>query len=261
LTGYIYLITNTVNGKKYIGATKISVSTRWSQHRSSAKRGSQYALHQAIHKYGKEAFSVKTLETVVGTYAELMAAEIRAISVHATISPAGYNLTSGGEGIDFSVPEVRERHAEGIRKREGNSGNHLALMEGIRKRSCDPNWKIAHAEGTRKMLLNPKWKETCALAGLNRAASPEWRKSNIEAMRKRFADPAQRLAVGETNRRTVTKPEWQKANAEALKGVRAKGAAKILERDGQLDPKELTRKLQQREYARRHRAKKLKAVL
>jgi len=57
-TGYVYLVTNTVNGKKYVGCTRVTVSRRWIQHRSAAKNGSPFALHQAIRKYGFNKFQM-----------------------------------------------------------------------------------------------------------------------------------------------------------------------------------------------------------
>jgi group I intron endonuclease len=50
----IYKITNTINNKKYIGQT-INPDKRWYQHRADAARA-KYPLHQAINKYGAEAF-------------------------------------------------------------------------------------------------------------------------------------------------------------------------------------------------------------
>jgi group I intron endonuclease len=190
MTGYIYLITNRVNGKKYVGATKVSINTRWSQHRSLAKKGSQYALHLAIQKYGKEAFSVACLETVQGEYADLMAAEIRQILAQNSLYPKGYNLTKGGEGIDFSTPGIRERHAEGIRKRESNPANREAHAAGIARRETDPECKKARADGIRKMTCNPKWPEICALAGVKRSLNPVWRRRTAEGQQKRFAAQA-----------------------------------------------------------------------
>lgn len=39
--GYIYLVTNTVTGKKYIGQTRASIAQRWRQHVSAAKKGAE----------------------------------------------------------------------------------------------------------------------------------------------------------------------------------------------------------------------------
>ena len=36
--GYIYLATNNINGKQYVGQTKYDIKTRWIQHKCEAKR-------------------------------------------------------------------------------------------------------------------------------------------------------------------------------------------------------------------------------
>lgn len=61
--GYIYLITNNINNKKYIGQTINSVNTRWIQHKSEAKylKPNVY-FTRAIRKYGPDNFTVETLE-------------------------------------------------------------------------------------------------------------------------------------------------------------------------------------------------------
>jgi GIY-YIG catalytic domain len=49
MTGYI--ITNLVNGKRYIGKTVQSLAARWRGHLASVRRGSSCYLRHAIRKY------------------------------------------------------------------------------------------------------------------------------------------------------------------------------------------------------------------
>ena len=57
----IYMVTNTLNGKKYIGMTCRTAKARWSAHCSSARNGSPYRFHSAIRKYGEENFKLDVL--------------------------------------------------------------------------------------------------------------------------------------------------------------------------------------------------------
>ena len=129
--GYIYIITNLVSGKMYVGCTQVSLKRRWSQHLSSARKGSSLAIHRAIRKYGGSNFKIECLETTP-TIEEMLKAEITQISVFGCTVPNGYNLTAGGEGVDFSVPAAREK-----------------LMQGASKRKSDPEWHKACSEGSR----------------------------------------------------------------------------------------------------------------
>jgi len=62
MIGYIYLITNILNNKVYIGSTTKLPSRRWSEHKCAAfSNNSQYSIHQALRKHGKENFKFEIL--------------------------------------------------------------------------------------------------------------------------------------------------------------------------------------------------------
>ena len=105
---YIYIITNIINGKQYVGQTRTNVKLRLSQHFTAAKSGKNYLISKAIRKYGKKAFIIETIETITAnTLKELKnKTNIREkyyISVFNTFKGVGYNATSGGEGNDGGV--------------------------------------------------------------------------------------------------------------------------------------------------------------
>ena len=61
---YIYKITNLVNGKSYIGATKKSLSDRWKYHLHDSKRerSKNRPLYIAMNKYGIDNFNISVVE-------------------------------------------------------------------------------------------------------------------------------------------------------------------------------------------------------
>lgn len=61
MKGFIYKIVNTVNGKIYIGQTKVSVETRWKEHLRHAAYGDQ-VINRAMKKYGNSNFYIETIE-------------------------------------------------------------------------------------------------------------------------------------------------------------------------------------------------------
>jgi group I intron endonuclease len=89
----IYLVENTVNSKIYIGKTIRTVERRWADHVGDARYRATTYFHNAIHKYGADAFVVRVLETVddPGVLNE------REIHWIATLHP-DYNMTPGGDG-------------------------------------------------------------------------------------------------------------------------------------------------------------------
>lgn len=92
----IYQALNTVNGKRYIGATKHSLSHRRYQHLSTArgKKPGCRVFAAAIRKYGSKAFHWSVLSTHA-TIEEMIQAEVAAIK---RLRPE-YNMTAGGKGL------------------------------------------------------------------------------------------------------------------------------------------------------------------
>lgn len=63
--GYIYKITNKINGKIYIGLTTRSIKQRWGQHQTECKRTDKYPnnkFYNALLKYGTKNFIVEQVE-------------------------------------------------------------------------------------------------------------------------------------------------------------------------------------------------------
>ena len=58
----IYLITNLVNGKWYVGQTIRPLEHRWERHLHVGKRDVKYHLYKSIKKYGVENFKIQKIE-------------------------------------------------------------------------------------------------------------------------------------------------------------------------------------------------------
>ena len=65
----IYVITNDINGKQYVGQS-INPEKRFLQHKNLAGKDHYSLLHNAMQKYGTEHFSLKILEHKVKDYNE-----------------------------------------------------------------------------------------------------------------------------------------------------------------------------------------------
>lgn len=126
MKGYIYKITNKVNGKSYIGQTRYTVEFRWRQHQH--KNDGCY-FHNAIQKYGAENFTVETLEEC--EVSQLDSREIYYIAKYNTFNE-GYNLTIGGGGkrkivSDDQYEEIKELYLSGF------SSNKIATLYEVDK--------------------------------------------------------------------------------------------------------------------------------
>lgn len=89
----IYIITNKINQKKYIGLSN-NIKRRFSEHKSSLKNANKNnVLYKAFKKYGLENFNFKILE-LVENIDELASREVFWIK---KIKPE-YNMNKGGLG-------------------------------------------------------------------------------------------------------------------------------------------------------------------
>ena len=138
--GCVYMLTNTVNNKRYIGKTNINPTIRIAQHiQHSRLKDTNGLLHKAIAKYGIHKFDVDVL-FYSDDYDYLSKMEILLIRWLDTMSNTGYNLTCGGEGS--SIKHISEAHKNRLRiinqgKHKGKtskySGVHLMPITGKNK--------------------------------------------------------------------------------------------------------------------------------
>ena len=93
--GYIYLIENDINDKKYVGLTTQTIEQRWKQHLRASKY-KKYKLYYAMRKYGVEHFYIKEIDKAedIEELKELEKYWIKYYNAYYN----GYNQTFGGEG-------------------------------------------------------------------------------------------------------------------------------------------------------------------
>jgi group I intron endonuclease len=99
---WIYVVTNSANGKRYVGQTRVSVTKRWKAHVAAASEGQTHALARAIRKYGQANFSITCAQLPPNSdQLTLDVVERRLIAHLGTLVPVGYNLKEGGCGGPF----------------------------------------------------------------------------------------------------------------------------------------------------------------
>lgn len=101
--GYIYCITNNINGKKYVGQTSTTVRKRYVEHVRCARayEDTTQLLYRAMRKYGIDNFCVETIDSVSANSRDelkdmLNELEQYYVSKLNTYKPNGYNMTIGG---------------------------------------------------------------------------------------------------------------------------------------------------------------------
>ena len=190
--GSIYKITNTVNGKSYIGQTiHDAEKTRIRQHLRG--KGSQPVKH-AIKKYGQDAFTFEILhDGIIPEFLDDLEKEV--IAKFNTMSPNGYNLTEGGDGGSY-CEETRRKMSESQKgQTPWNKGKPLS-DEHCRKLSEAQKGRIHSEETRRKMSETHKGKQYC----LGYKHSEETRRKLSEAQKGRIHSEETRRKMSESRR-------------------------------------------------------------
>ncbi len=123
---HCYIVTNTINGKQYVGKSKGDPSRRWRQHISHAFnpkcRAYNNYLERAIRKYSPKNF---THEVIFWTdnENEVFAKEVELIKKYHARAPRGYNLTDGAEGNSGWIPSETTRKK--LSKASRGKNNHF----------------------------------------------------------------------------------------------------------------------------------------
>ena len=128
--GYIYKITNKINGKVYIGQTKKTIEERFQEHLKKAKIHTNRYLYDAMNKYGYENFIVSQIEKCPDN--NLDEREIFWIAFYQSNNKLyGYNMTAGGGGGNTWI---NNPHKEETSKKisQTNKGKHKKTPEQIK---------------------------------------------------------------------------------------------------------------------------------
>ena len=159
--GYIYTITNTVNGKQYIGQTN-NPYKRWKKHLSVARlqnyKFNSY-LYPAMKKYGIINFKFEVID--ICSINEVNEKEIYWIKQLNTYAPNGYNLSYGGMALyGEDNPFYGRKHTEESKRRisEKNKGREISEKEREMRRVINtgeknPFYHKKHSEETKKKII------------------------------------------------------------------------------------------------------------
>ena len=113
--GYIYRITNTIDGKRYIGQTKCSdIETRWKQHKKVDRHCIGPYLYNAYSKHGIENFKFEVVCICFDEDCDKFEKEY--IIKYNTITPNGYNIKLGHTFSKHTV-DSKERIRQALKER------------------------------------------------------------------------------------------------------------------------------------------------
>ena len=226
--GYVYLITNLVNNKKYVGKTEKSLSVRWHGHVKDAKSGSHNTLHKAIRKYGADKFAITELAKCTTPLLSFM--ECKFIADLGTHSRSHYNMTPGGDGVPMTL-SMRRKIAKAntgkvlsIEQRAKMSVSQRAAFsnpEILAKRTAavqyawdtdNGGFRAKHTEATRKSWTSVRRKEYS-----DRWNDQVFRAKCLEARKATCASIEHRELLSKRGKENWSKPEFVEKMRRATK--------------------------------------------
>jgi len=229
--GYLYQVTNTLNGMRYIGVTKYP-KRRFKQHCNPKHQGVSL-LTLAIQKHGAENFKMDLLCQSTEEYCYEM--EVKAIKLFKTMKPNGYNITAGGFGY-CGVSGVN--HPLYGKKRPPEVG--MKVAEKLRGQTLPPEQKakISASLTGKKSSEEKRKKLSLALKGIVR--TPEWRQRLSDSNKGNFWSDEKKARIKEMRKGLVFNHSEEQCKKQSEK-LKANWADPIW-RQNMLDIREQRRK-------------------
>ena len=177
MSGQIYLIRNSINGKGYVGQTTVGVDRRFAKHKENARLGIDFALYRAMRKHGVDRFTV----TEIATCSRILLDDLEKHYVKffgtSAASGHGYNMTEGGD---------TRRVPEGWRHTEESKAKNSAAHKGMKRppRSDEFRAKQADAQKGKRISDDAKAKISAALKGKKKPPRSPEHIANMSAAKK-----------------------------------------------------------------------------
>ena len=133
----IYICTNTVNGKRYIGQTKFTAKRRWTKHLNAANniKSNAYKTYfcNAIRKYNKTDWLIEVIEDNIETINAANAAEEWWVGHFCSNDRRfGYNSTNGGKNCEISQEtkdKISKKHKGKITSQDTRDKLSISIKE------------------------------------------------------------------------------------------------------------------------------------
>lgn len=200
----IYIITNTVNAKQYVGIS-VHLERRWRRHRNASDN---QLIHRAIKKYGIDAFVFTHIADAFDAESAKMI-ERMLIAERNTKMPHGYNMTDGGDGT-MGMAKTKE-HKQKIR--ESN------------KKTWDSRPDLKKAIGEMNSVLNkgkPSAKKGIPSGRKGIPHSPE----HAAKIKESSNTPESKAKRSESAKKALNDPKWKAEQSARLKAIWAIRKAK-----------------------------------
>lgn len=182
----LYMHTNKINGKKYIGVTCQESDRRW-RNGGKGYNCSRY-FYAAIQKYGWDNFESVILESEL-TKEEAEEKEKLLIKIHNTTNrEKGYNISNGGCLAGKHSEETRKIMSEKAKKRKVNPKAIQKMREANKNRVATDEQRANISKALKGRKLSPKHIESIRWSHIGYKMPKEQKKKISLALREHYKD-------------------------------------------------------------------------
>lgn len=197
----VYVHTNKINGKQYVGITSLRPTQRWGN-------GSGYrrcdAFYNAIKKYGFSNFEHEILKDGL-TKKEAEALEVKLIASLNTQIPNGYNIAPGGGATGGVSDYTRKKMSE----------SHIGLFAGEKH----PMYGRHHSEETKRMCSEKRKGHHMSAESREKLSKAKMGHPVSEEARKKLRDYHLGLKASDETREKM-REHWKAVGGPSAKGVK-----------------------------------------
>ncbi len=210
---HVYLISCSSSEKKYVGITSKGYLRRFSDHKWHArKNGKCSALYAAIRKHRHESFSVKLLE-VCNTFREANDREVHWIKELNTLSPNGYNLTTGGDAGTMSKETLAK-----MSKRMKGKPLPKKNVDGLIAAWANPEIRASRCEKIKEAMNRPEVRKQTS----ERQKGVKKSETHIKGIRAARSSKVKCVETGVIYEAIIDAVYWIRATTEYKKASTAK---------------------------------------
>ncbi|MBN1803039.1 MAG: hypothetical protein JW891_16130 [Candidatus Lokiarchaeota archaeon] len=232
--GYIYRITNDINGKVYIGKVEcerfgeedplegrfgehVNIAEKLQKKRDNNPSEKFYGTHlnNAINYYGVEKFNIEMIDNAQ-SLEELNSKEKHHIKEHDSMDPnKGYNMREGGEGGRLH-PDTIEKLREISLDKWQDEKYREKVLESLKDAMSDPTYHKNMSEAITNKWQDEKYREKQEKERQERIQNkPEWSNTMSEVIKDKWQDEKYRgKQIKERQERALKNPEFKDIMSE-----------------------------------------------
>lgn len=231
MTCGIYLLTNKINGKVYVGQST-DIEGRFKKYWGYGPDKNQTKLRRAFEKYGADAFTREILEVCELDVDVLNKAEVRwGLQLRAIRD--GYNCQLGGRGNLIMGDDTRQKISEARRADSANTDRLVAMNKSRIGQMCSEEHRRKISDASKKRWSDPEYRQRVADSvkigwdqdARRRAAesqkgrkhTEETRRKMSESRLKKEEDPSYKRKQGESQRKKWEDPKYKRRLSESIK--------------------------------------------